>query len=242
MMHDIDFLPASYREAGVQRKNVGLRVVVIVLFVGVVGYAAIYQQYLRRLSEQQLADIMPHYEMAKLETARLTRLQQQLKSAEKRAELCTYLRHPWPRSQILAAVAESLPDEVQLSSLEILAEPLPSSELEAPRPAGKAGEAAIAKLDPAHRDLLALRDQCDKSRVIVKLSGITSDTPALHHYFEQLGQLPLFEKVDVNSVQHQPGDAASEMHFAVRLIVRPGYGQPSGPTPPAETVTSINHN
>lgn len=241
MIHDIDFLPASYHEAGIKRKNVGLRVIVVVVFAALVGCAAIYQQYLRRWSEQQLADIVPHYELAKLETARLAELQKQLQAAQKRAELCTYLRHPWPRSQLLAAVVDSLPDEVELSSLEILSEPLPAAELEPARPPDKAGEAAVAKLEPAHRDLLALRDQCDKSRSVVVVTGVTDDSPALHSYFEELGRTELFGKVDIGAVEHHSGDPPERIHFTVRLLVRPGYGQPNGPMPKPEAVTSVTN-
>ncbi len=241
MNYDIDFLPASFREAGIQRKNIGLRVVAVVAFVGLIAFAAVYQQYLRHWSDQQLADIVPHYELAKLETVRLAQLQQQLQTAQRKAELCTYLQHPWPRSQLLAAIVDLLPDAVQLTTLEMVHEPLPNAASETPRPSDKAGELAMAKLEPAHRDLLALRDECEKRRLIVKLTGITDDTPALHDYFDQLGRVPLFEKVDVGGVEHHPGEPAAHMHFVVSLIVRPGYGQNNGPMPSPDTVTAIGN-
>jgi hypothetical protein len=70
---------------------------------------------------------------------------------------------------------------------------------------------------------------------------VTDDSPALHNYFEELGRLELFAKVDVGAVEHHSGDPPERIHFTVRLIVRPGYGQPNGPKPLTETVTSISN-
>src|SRR5437773_12388995 len=89
----IDFLPASYREAGLKRKNNGLRVAAIVMFVGLIGFAVVFQQHLRIQAKQQLAEITPLYDAAKAETQQLAQLQNRLHEASKRAELCTYLRH-----------------------------------------------------------------------------------------------------------------------------------------------------
>jgi hypothetical protein len=238
--HEIDFLPASYREAGLKRKNTGLRVVAVVLFVALIGFAAVYQQHLRILSKRQLAEMMPLYDAAKLETQRLAQLQVRLHEASKRAELCTYLRHPWPKSQLLVAVTDQLPDEVELSSLEILREPLPHAEGEAPRTAEKPGEASAAKINPAQHDLQVLRDEWDHSRVVVVVCGSTANMAALHTYLEQLGQVPLFLKVEVGAFERVASDAAGRMRFDARLIVRPGYGQPKGPMPAEDTLTAAN--
>jgi hypothetical protein len=239
---EIDFLPASYREAGLKRKNTGLRVAAVAIFVALIGGAVVFQQHLRIQAKEQLAEITPLYEAAKAETQQLAQLQVRLSEASKRAELCTYLRHPWPRTQLLAAVTESMPDDVELSSLEILREPLPNVEGEAAHPVEKAGEGAAPKINPAQHDLQALRDEWDKSRVVVVIAGTTDNTPALHAYLDQLGRAPLFQKVEVGNMERMTGAAAvtGEMQFHARLIVRPGYGQPKGPTPAEDKLTTTS--
>jgi hypothetical protein len=232
---DIDFLPSSYREAGIQRKNVTLRVVVVAAFIGLIGFAAIYQQHLRLVADRQLTELLPIYEQAQRETRHLSELQQFVKASEYRAELCTYLRHAWPRSQILAALAERLPESIELGELSIVREPLPGMVLEPSRPAEVVSDAAKSKLEPAQRDLMALRDQWDKSRVVVKIEGVTDDPFAVHRYFELLNQVKLFAKVEPDVMQRMPGDAAGRISFSARIILRPGYGQPNGPTGPLET-------
>jgi Tfp pilus assembly protein PilN len=234
---EIDFLPAAYREAGVQRKNVTLRVGVVVAFLAAIGFAAIYQQHLRILSDQQLTELLPSYENAKQETKRLAQLQQLLQTADKQAELCTYLRHPWPRSQILAAVVKPLPDEVELKELSIVREPITGAG-SMPQHAESLGESAAKKGDPSEHDLTALREQWDKTRVVVKLSGVTDDALALHRYFGQLDHGELFTKVDVGTIEQSTNPSDKRIQFTARVFVRPGYGQPNGPTPVAESTTA----
>jgi Tfp pilus assembly protein PilN len=240
MTCDIDFLPASYYEVGLQRKHATLRVVVVVVFLSLVIFAAIYQQFLRSWTNQQLTDLLPQLDLAKQETQHLAELQQSLQTAEKRADLFTYLRHPWPRSQILATLAEPLPDEIVLTEISILREPLPVANLAASQLAAKPGETALAKLDPAERDLLALREWCDRTQIVVKCSGLTDDPVSLHHYLEQLSHDSLLSKVEVGSVERVSADSNGRIRFTARLLVRPGYGQPNGPKPGTETITQLS--
>jgi Tfp pilus assembly protein PilN len=236
MNSEIDFLPASYRESGIQRKNITLRVGVVIAFVTLIGFAAIYQQRIRLLANQQLADLLPSYQRAQQETTRLAQLQQLLQKEDKLADLCIYLRHPWPRSQILAALVKPLPDEVQLRELSIQREPLPAADL-GPSRSERPGEAALAKTDPNEHDLQALREQWDKTRIVVKLSGVTDDALALHRYFGQLDRAQIFVKVDVGAIEQIAGASDRSIQFSARVFVRPGYGQPDGPTPVAEAPT-----
>jgi Tfp pilus assembly protein PilN len=237
---DIDFLPDVYREAGIQRKNITLRAVVIAAFVSLVGFAVVYQQHLRIVAQEQLAALLPSYEQSQAETKRLAEMQTQLQSVQRQAELYTYLRHPWPRSQILAALTEPLPDEIQLQELSIVREPLATSGGDAAPPSAKPSEAAAAKLNPAQRDLATLRDHWDRTQIVVKLSGQTDDPLALHRYLEELNRIVMFSRVEEGVIESLPGDSKNQIHFAARVIVRPGYGQPKGPTLESATVTATS--
>ncbi len=167
---DIDFLPVAYREVGIQRKNITLRAVVIIAFVALVGFGVAYQQHLRILAQQQLADLLPSYEQAQVELKRLGELQLLSQSIERQAELETYLKHPWPRTQIIAALVDQLPEEVQLDKISIVREPLPVNVNESHLAGVKVGETAQTKLDPAQRDLEAIRGVYDRSRIVVQLA------------------------------------------------------------------------
>jgi hypothetical protein len=235
---DIDFLPKEYRQAGRQRKSTTLRVAVGIAFLAVILAAALYQQYLRRLANQQLAGLMPQYERAQQQMQHLAEVQKSLQGEEKQAELWTYLRHPWPRSQLLAILAESLPDAIQLEQVSVAREPLPVTEHNPAALAPKPGESELAKLSPTQRDLIVLRDQWDRTQIVVICVGVTDDTLALHQYLEQLSRDKLLMKVDVASMERLNGDTKGRIRFTARCVVRACYAQPNGPPPPAESLST----
>jgi Tfp pilus assembly protein PilN len=234
---DVDFLPKEYRQAGRQRKSTTLRVAVGVAFLAVILAAAVYQQSLRRLSDRQLAGLMPQYQRAQQQMQHLTEIQKLLQSEEKQAELWTYLRHPWPRSQLLAAVTEPLPDAIRLEQIAVAREPLPVSEHH-PAATAKPGETELAKLSPTQRDLIVLRDQWDRTQIVVICTGVTDDTLALHQYLEQLSRDKLLVKVDVASMERLNGDAEGRVRFTARCVVRAGYAQPNGPQPSTNNISA----
>lgn len=237
MNNEIDFLPVTYLEAGVNRKNITLRFGVVGVFAALLVFALLYQQHLRRRAEGQLAELQPQYERAVADSKLLSDLQARVKTAEKQAELYAYLQHPWPRSRIISTLSESLPDEIELERIDVVREPIPGALAEQNKPVAASQPGATpAKIEPAEQDLAALRDEWDKSQVVVNIIGITEDPAVLHHYMEQLGNVPLFTRVDLNSAERIPGDTSGRMRFTAKLIVRPGYGQPKGPRP-VENVT-----
>ncbi len=125
MTCEIDFLPVTYLEAGAHRKNVTLRFVFVGLFAAMLAFALLYQQHLRQRAEKQLAELMPEYYRAMADSKQLSSLQAQVKTARKQAELYAYLDHPWPRSRIVSALSESLPDEIELERIDVAREPIP---------------------------------------------------------------------------------------------------------------------
>ncbi|HEY2760174.1 MAG TPA: hypothetical protein VGI75_05510, partial [Pirellulales bacterium] len=177
------------------------------------------------------------------EAKRLTELQRLSQSIERQAELETYLKHPWPRTQIIAAIVDQLPKEVQLERISIVREPLPTSGNELQPTAIKLGETAATKLDPAQHDLETIRNLYDRSRIIVQLAGQSDDPLAFHRYLEDLGRCKLFMKLEEGGIERVGGDADDRIKFTAKIIVRPGYGQPGGPAtePTAATMSDTNN-
>ena len=215
---------------------------VIIAFVALVGFGVAYQQHLRIVAQQQLADLLPSYDQAQVEVKRLGELQLLSQSIERQAELETYLKHPWPRTQIIAALVDQLPEEVQLDKISIVREPLPVNVNESHPVGVKVGETAQTKLDPAQRDLEAIRGVYDRSQIVVQLAGQTNDPLAFHRYLEDLGRCKLFTKLEEGGVERLGGDANDRIQFTARIIVRPGYGQPGGPTIEPTTASTGNTN
>jgi Tfp pilus assembly protein PilN len=237
MTKDIDFLPVTHLEAGVHRKNFTLRVTIASVFLAMLAFAALFQQHLRTQAEAQLAELLPQYYQAVADTKKLTDLQRHVRTAEKQAELLTYLQNPWPRSRILSTLSESMPDEIELERVAIVREMIPVSQEQNHAAAPAPTSEAPVKLDPAEHDLMVLREEWDKTQVVITITGVTDDPAALHRFLERLNQAVLFSKVDLSSEERINGDSAGRMRFMARLIVKPGYGQPGGPRP-TETKTT----
>ena len=225
-MLNIDFLPAEYRQRVRQRQSQLWRIVVAAAMIVLVAAAAITQHCHRRRVRADLAEVTPAYAAAVALQSRLTDVQRQLDQARACAELYTYLRHPWPRTQLLVAIIEPLPDEITLQRVQILREPADAR----PPVEGKPQEAAIASLLPAQRDLAKLRDRMDPTRTIMILTGTAAGSSTLHRYLGELDATEIFESAELKRFESVAGGRS--LRFQVVLGVQPGYGQLGGPAGP----------
>ena len=239
-MQDIDFLPVQYHQKRVKRRSQPWRIVVVAVFAVLLAAAVCSQRGRKTQAEKELAAIMPQYELAASQDRKLAELHLQLNAARNAAELFTYLRHPWPRTQILAALLEPLPEGITLDELEITRQ-TPQNQTRPGRYSRMEDEAKkeeLDKLPPAVRDLKRLREEFDKTPTVVLISGTTAESAAVHRYLGQLGRASLFSKVDLDSLESAENDRAGRLKFQATLIVRPGYGQPGGPTGPKKIVVA----
>jgi hypothetical protein len=240
-MHDVDFLPAEYRQHRARRRVQPWRMAVVVAFLALVAAAASSQLHRRRQLQSDLAALAPQREVIEEQNAQLAGMQAALGEARARAELITYLRHPWPKTQVLDSLLAPMPGEIALERLEVFSEPA-GPEPAAGRPSAverKAEQQAAAKLPPAGLDLQRLRGECDRSRTVVALAGVTSDGAALHRYLGELGRTYLFSKVELRSIEAETPAGGERLRFEAMLIVRPGYGQPGGPEGPADEADKV---
>jgi len=231
-MHEIDFLPIEYRQKHAQQRLQSWRVLVALLFAALLGAASLVGYRHRQRLAADLEAIKPLHEAALSRSARLADLQSLLKAAWAESELYTYLRHPWPRTRLLAALLPPLPDEIVFEQLQIHPES-PNNR----NPGGsstkvdsKAEEQEQSKLPPAARDLKRLRAEADAAQIAVTVTGLASDGAALHRYLGELGKSDLFLKVQLRSAETGKADRGA-LRFSAAILVRPGYGQPGGPVP-----------
>ncbi|HLA84915.1 MAG TPA: hypothetical protein VJL29_08980 [Thermoguttaceae bacterium] len=233
-MRDIDFLPDGYRQQH-SGHNVRLwRVVVVAAFLLMLSAASLVQYYRLCRVRGRLEQFTAQYSAAQAQNAQLARLQSELTGATADADLRTYLRHPWPRTQLLAAILAPLPDSVTLKQLEIKVEgeTRRRQSVQDARRESTDGQ-AMPKL-PAQQDLALFREQRDKAGVSAVLSGRASDLPALHRYVEEVGRNSLVELAELDSLESVTGAEndvpEGTMSFVVVVDFRSGYGQPNGPT------------
>ncbi len=230
-MQQIDFLPPQYRKQQARRQWLSQQIVVVLAFCALIGGLWVSQFYVRRSLNAELAALGPPYNQAVQQNAKLAELQTRLQDLRVTAELYTYLRHPWPRTQLLEAILTPLPQSIVFQEVKIVRE--------AARDADRLNRAAQAKaaappvkLAPAASDLRQLRQRFDPSRVLVHITGITSDSAELHRYLGILGRHRLFTSAELINSGTAGGDDTGKLLFSAVLTVRAGYGQPGGPTDP----------
>jgi hypothetical protein len=232
-MYDIDFLPVEYRKQHANRHTYAWRVVAMAALAAVLAFAALVQRHRYCQAEERHSVIAAEFAAAAAQSKELARLRSEWESARNDAELFTYLRHPWPRTQILSAVLAPLPEAIALKRVEIRPD-TPRRQtvvVRLSRADQEAADQAEAKLAPAARDLHMLRDEVDSSQTAVVLSGTTRRVDLLHQYLAALGQSNLFAKVDLDSLEtaKEGGDVSGKesgaMRFDATVVVRPGYGQ-----------------
>ena len=225
-MKDLDFLPARYREKNAQRKTRAWRGAVLAMFSALLAAGSLGQLEFRRLIEAHLETVRQQYDQVANTGKELAALEGELRAARAEAELLTYLRRPWPRTQLLAAIAEPLPESITLRKLVVRQEEANGSL--APPPVGQTAQdqaAAEAAQPAAERTLKRLRAMFDDAPLTVTLEGVSRDGAALHVYIGQLAESDWFSAVELRSVERSDDAQAATFRFVARLVVRPNYGR-----------------
>jgi hypothetical protein len=245
-MIDIDFLPTQYHQKNAYRQAKPWQIIVVTSFLGLVALLTISQNIHRRLVERELDELTPAYKLALSQKQQLTDVQTQLKQTESQAELITYLRHPWPKSQLLSAVLSKLPEEITLQQLQITREAENSEVAPDRRPPVVAANPVDQQksLSTAERDLQTLQSQSDGKQTVIILIGTTTDSATLHHYLDEMQSNLLFSKAELGSVTSVSEPSGTAIQFHAKLVVKPGYGQPGSPideqkTPPPQSPPKI---
>lgn len=245
-MKNIDFLPERYREQGAVDRAKYWQIGLVCAIGCAIAVAAFYQAASWRHVDAQLAAIEPMYQDAQAKTQRLAELNQRLVRDGALAELYAYLGHPWPRTRLLAALAEALPAELSLVEIRLVRDQsqATSTGFVREQPPGSAANGAPATPPPpgAAEDLARLRAECDAAPLVLLVSGETENASALHDYLARLKLTQLFERAEVTSISTRPREGSSGnealAEFHVRLVIRPGHGQAGGPAAPVDATTT----
>jgi hypothetical protein len=230
----IDFLPPKYQEAAALRKSQAWRILVLIMFGGLICAAHLGQRAIRRHVQSELETVNTQYAATLAQSQRLAALETSLQSQRHEADLLTYLRHPWPRTQILAHIVDSLPETIALRRVRVQREAVrrPSASATTVGPAQPQPDpAAEAKVPAVERDLKKLREEDDATQTVVLLEGTSDDDTALHLYLGTVAACGLFTKAELTSLEnHDHSGDGQGAHFTARVLVAPAYGTPGGPT------------
>jgi Tfp pilus assembly protein PilN len=245
-LRDLDFLPAKQRAERARRRETPWRFAVVALFALVAGVTAVRQTSIRKQLHFDLEVARQKFQEVQERVVGLEQLEAELLLAQQRAELFTFLRHPWPRSQLLGTVIAPLPSTIALTKLKFTYEPLPKPVGAPPAaappqnpPDPQTLAAQLASNDPLvmrevlAEDLKRLREEYHNQRGIVTLGGATNNVPHLHAYIAELAASRLLATPQLESVHANESDPSQLKQFGARLTVIAGLGQPGGPHLPA---------
>ena len=223
---DIDFLPATYRERGMQRRAYAWRVAVALTIGGFFAATSLWQHNHHARVRARLDAVEAQYAEAARRTADLAVVSAELTAEEKTAELLTFLRHRWPRSRVLAAILAPLPESIRLSDCHVGCETRQAAR-GATIALPEGDEAPAAKPEQRANDLKRLLEETTRQEHFVSLSGKADDAATLHEYLARLQVDPLFARVELQSLEHQTADAPADrsVRFAVRAVLCEGTGQ-----------------
>jgi len=169
------FSPVSITKPSSSAARAYWRAVVLLAFAGLLAMAWAGEYGIQLNYEHHLAEVRDQYGVALAQSQQLTKLEQDLKPWQAQAELWTYLRHPWPRSQILRQVLQTLPPQITLCRIGTEREAIAtdSGQPTAPPRTLEETRADDARRLPAERDLRRLRAEIDSTQVVVTLEGLT---------------------------------------------------------------------
>ena len=209
--------------------------VIVLCFIGTLEYRS------RCEAKTRLDKLTPAHDAATTQAAQLAQQQNELARHREEAELFTYLGARWPRTRLLRELIDPLPEQVLLNSVRI-EQVSPEGKPNRSRLARASQEAEqqLAVLSPAARDLARLRNEREGTRTMILVVGVAEDAGTLYRYLADLGEQPLFTRVELEQTQRVEGKDQHAMEFSVQINVRPGYGEPGGPVggPLAEQSTA----
>lgn len=230
MTSQIDFLPQSYRRQRHLRQARMWWMMMLLLMVAVTASTSLAQWNMRRSVVAQLAAIEPRRAVAIDHDTQLATLQKQLSETRELASLYTFLEHPWPRSRVLAAIVEPVPESVRIASLTFRAETQKIAEEEEVVSRSRKEKKTVVKHAPARIDLSKLHTLAMSQKHIVHLSGEAQNIAELHAFVDQLGQHPLIASASLKSLGAADLNANVQVaRFDVELHLAPAYGMQGGP-------------
>src|SRR5262245_39334732 len=155
-MHDLDFLPAGYRESNARRFHRVWHMALAALLAACCSAITAFQLWQQYEIGCDIAAIQPAYAGTAALTARLNDARMRLEGEGVEARLITYLGHPWPKSQVLDAVIRPLNEAITLSEIRVSREPLattPAASRRGPAPViASTGPTQPARGTAAERD------------------------------------------------------------------------------------------
>lgn len=227
---EIDFLPQFYREQSKRRQTKASRYVVIGLFASLLLTATFWQWQLKRNYQRQLETVRPMAASTTQQQALLATDNARLAALESRARLYSLLAHRWPTTQLLAAILQDVPRDVQFTELTLRhGQTGPPRGFNTNTTGGEAEPAEQPQLAPPVEDFQQVVALAEAQRVIIQMEGRTSNTAQLHRFVGQVASSPLIDKAVLESLEadlDSPGQVPGVASFRIRIVASDSLVKP----------------
>jgi len=234
---DISFLPDGYLERKARRRSNAICGSLMVVVLGVVGFtwwrndASLHQVQAEHSAKQQQRQDASK----KIELARMTSARSQV--VDRQAELTASLLEKVPRSNVLAEITGSLPENVSLLDFSL------ESKVHPPATPAPAPVAAPGATSPGAKETAAADSLYPKVYdVTVKMTGIAYNDTQVAQLIARLGRSKLF--IDVNLVvSDEYGTSEPKMRkFQIEMTLNPAANLTRDSNQPRSETVSLSRN
>ena len=238
-MKTIDFLPQKYHDKSARQRAGIWRLLVVALLGGAVAAASVGQLLHRRSIQAQIEELQPLYVDAQTKATMLAQLQTELTHETAAATLYAYLQTPWPRTQVVSAVAIPVGAELRIEQLHLIETAAPAT-VAATEESGSAAP-VLENMSPATRDLTTIRAEMATRATHTEIIGTSAEAAVIHAYLEALERSPIVARAQLVSLENvSMAGKPRQLRFTAQVKMRPARGwaeeSPAANKPTAETL------
>ncbi|MEW4562781.1 hypothetical protein AB1K70_09655 [Bremerella sp. JC770] len=217
---EIEFLPKKYREKRKSHNFQVSRLLVVVVMVAGMSAVLLYQLAALHAVNRQVAALEEPHERVMQLMQEVERQRAEVAIKRHHAKLLTFLEHPYPKSQVISAIASPLPSEITITRLQVTVEQTAGANNKAPSEKGKKAPQG----HPMELDLKQLVDEAKSRRCTVEVEGTTDDTSCLYTFLASLHQAEIIESAKIESIDpHQNSDGTEFSNFTAHVKIKRGY-------------------
>lgn len=221
-MRDIDFLPDSYRQMRLRRKQRVWRRAALGVLLVLIALGAVGQRQTRANLDISRDKVRANAQRMAAQIGDPEELRKEIAFRDNEANLLAMLRLKVSPTRLLATVTNSLPRFVTLTEFNLQYEAVPqppANRNQPPAPAANPDPSAAQK--PAEvKDLDDLRKVAEETSMVLYLQGVAPDDIVIASYLAALQQSNLFAEVALQTIDHETVEKAEMRRFKTRLRVK----------------------
>ena len=221
MVHDIDFLPDSYRQSQQRRKKTLWRRAVLFVVLAIIVAGTLHQRQSQKQVLQQRNRLQLQAELAWQQLDDPAALRAEIATLETQANVRTMLRMRTSQTRVLAVISACLPTYTSLTELQIGPQKVAAASSAVPKRGRAAGKKAPEEtVSPTTADWKRLQKESAETELVVSLEGMAPNDLAISQFLEALKQSRSFSEVRLLYTDRHEYRETAMRAFGMQLKVR----------------------